>query len=118
MTTESIKEKVFSSLDEGEGLDLLILADNDHEKLGIIHRLHTFITSCIPLITSYSIEFYNSNRREREAAAEAMAAIKSTEIETTTQSIANLVDSEDSMSCKYMKDFVGKDVTKKLNKAL
>ena len=118
VSTEKIREKIFSTLNEEEGLELLVLADKDHEKLSIILRLHTFIASCIPLITSYSAEFYNSNRREREAAAEAMAAVSSTEIEQTTQSIANIVDSEDTMSCKYMKDFVSKDVTKKVNKVL
>ena len=118
LDTEKIRERIFLNLNEEEGLDLLVIAENDNEKLNIILRLHTFISFFIPIITSYTANIYNTNRREREAAAEALAAVKTAEIEDTTKAIAEIVNSEESMSCKYMKDYVSKDVTKKVNKAL
>ena len=118
MDKEKIRERVFMNLSETEGLDLMVLAENDNEKSNIIFHLHTFISSLFPLITTYITDHYNTRRREREAAAEAMAAVSTAAIEKTTQAIADIVGSEESMSCKYMKDYVGKDVTKKLKKAL
>ena len=118
MDIEKIRDRAFKNLNEEEGLDLLVNSENDNEKMTIILRLHTFISSIFPLITSYTVNIYNTKRREHEAAAEAMAAVKTAEIEETTQAIADIVNSEESMSCKYMKDYVSKDVTKKLNKAM
>ena len=94
--------KHFSTLNEQEGVDLLVSADGDDEKDDIIFNLHKFISSLIPFITSYTINLYNTGKREREAAAKAMAAVKTAEIEDTTRVISDIIDSEESMSCKYM----------------
>ena len=118
MDVGKIRDRVFLNLNEEEGINLLVIAEKDNEKMRIILRLHTFISSFIPLITSYTSDIYNTSRREREAAAEAMAAVETIEIENTTKAIADLVNSEESMSCKFMKDYVSKDATKKVNKAL
>ena len=116
LNVEVIKDRVLEKLDKGAANTTLIKAKNNQEMSSIILLLSNFISTFIPLITSTTIDAYNRENRLKLAEEAAKASWIKHEIETTSNIVAEALSKEAYMPCKRMKDFIGKEISKNVQR--
>ena len=90
---------------------------NNDDMLSVILNLSKFISTFFPLITSFTIESYNTEMRLKRAEETAKSSRDQDIIESTTDTVAKALSNEASIPCKHMKDLIGKECLKNLKKS-